>query len=323
MFGSDAVSLEVLKEIFKNYDDNNGKIIALEVVSGRRYSEFAGSEFEKWAKDHGLRVHHFQKHDGKKLITNPFPEPGLLVKGGFDLAVVASFPHRLPDSYLSQFPLGALNMHPSLLPQYRGPAPIYRAMLDGQTETGISIATVEKTIDTGKILLREPFSIPPDTKYENVMRTMAWKGAKLMRRAVENYDELLASAKDQQYYIDNGEEATYAAKVSQTELRWKEMTTAEIHKLFLVLGHIGLYTYLTRTKGRIRQIRFEDILKIDPEKVSSTVDLTTAVPPGTIKYDKGNRMLLVRCADGWIGTTKRLWRIMAFLELTSLRMDTF
>ena len=153
MFGSDGVSLEVLKELFKNFDDNEGKIAALEVVSGRKYSEFEASEFERYAKDHGLRVHHFHEHDGSKWNVSPFPEPGLLVKGGFDLAVVASFPHRIPDDYLSQFSMGAINMHPSLLPRYRGPAPVYRAMLDGESESGITIATVDKNIDTGFFFL--------------------------------------------------------------------------------------------------------------------------------------------------------------------------
>ena len=149
MFGSDGVSLEVLKELFKNFDDNEGKIAALEVVSGRKYSEFEPSEFESFAKDHGLRVHHFHEHDGAKWKVSDFPEPGLLVKGGFDLAVVASFPHRIPENYLNQFSLGAINMHPSMLPKYRGPAPVYRAMLEGEEESGISIITVEKSIDTG------------------------------------------------------------------------------------------------------------------------------------------------------------------------------
>eukprot|EP00009_Paramoeba_aestuarina_P000130 CAMPEP_0201509828 /NCGR_PEP_ID=MMETSP0161_2-20130828/2764_1 /ASSEMBLY_ACC=CAM_ASM_000251 /TAXON_ID=180227 /ORGANISM="Neoparamoeba aestuarina, Strain SoJaBio B1-5/56/2" /LENGTH=384 /DNA_ID=CAMNT_0047904891 /DNA_START=107 /DNA_END=1258 /DNA_ORIENTATION=- len=301
MFGSDGVSLEVLKELFKNFDDNNGKISALEVVSGRKYSEFEPSEFERYAKDHGLRVHHFQHHDGSKWKTNEFPQPGLLVKGGFDLAVVASFPHRIPESYLNQLSLGAINMHPSMLPRYRGPAPVYRAMLDGVEESGISIATVEKTIDTGKILMREPFTMPPEESYENVLRVMAWKGARMTVEAVENYDTLIKNAKTQQEYIDSGEEATYAPKVSPTEILWKDMTVEQIHRYFLVLGHVGLYTWLPRSRGRLRQIHFEKIEKIDPKNISQEVDLTTSNPPGTIKYDKANQVLLVRCADGWIG----------------------
>ena len=78
----------------------------------------------------------------------------------FDLAVVVSFGHFLSPLLLSCFNYGAINMHPSLLPKYRGAAPIYHTILNDEKETGVSIIDVHpKTIDGGDILLQKKMVI--------------------------------------------------------------------------------------------------------------------------------------------------------------------
>ena len=81
---------------------------------------------------------------------------------GADAAVVAAYGLILPRPILSAPRLGCLNVHASLLPRWRGAAPIQRALLAGDRETGITIMQIEEGLDTGPILLQETVPVAPD-----------------------------------------------------------------------------------------------------------------------------------------------------------------
>ena len=87
--------------------------------------------------------------------------------------VVAAYGLILPQAVLDQPRFGCLNIHASLLPRWRGAAPIQRALLAGDAETGVCIMQMEAGLDTGPVLLREAFAIQP----EDTMRrcTTAWR----------------------------------------------------------------------------------------------------------------------------------------------------
>lgn len=79
-----------------------------------------------------------------------------------DLIIVAAYGKILPKKFLDVAKLGCINVHPSLLPKYRGASPIQNAILNGETETGISIMLMDAGMDTGPVLATRPFSIDPD-----------------------------------------------------------------------------------------------------------------------------------------------------------------
>mgnify|MGYP001579732007 CR=1 FL=1 len=104
-----------------------------------------------------------------------------------DLCVVAAYGKILPTLYLDVPKYGFINVHPSLLPKYRGPSPVQTAILNGDTETGASIMVVDKEVDHGPILASVKYTVP-DTKYHTEIATDIFKlGAELLIEILPKY----------------------------------------------------------------------------------------------------------------------------------------
>lgn len=104
---------------------------------------------------------------------------------GFDLFVLASYGRILPDALLEVPRLGALNVHPSLLPKYRGATPIQSAILNGDTETGVSIMLMDAGMDTGDIVLQRTVPIDNAETYGELHDRLAAFGAALLGEALD------------------------------------------------------------------------------------------------------------------------------------------
>jgi methionyl-tRNA formyltransferase len=104
---------------------------------------------------------------------------------GFDLFVLASYGRILPKELLALPRLGALNVHPSLLPKYRGATPIQTALRNGDTETGVTIMLMDAGMDTGDIVLSERVPIGPGETYGDLHDRLAFVGADLLGRAID------------------------------------------------------------------------------------------------------------------------------------------
>lgn len=101
-----------------------------------------------------------------------------------DAVVVACFPERLPAALLDLAPLGALNLHPSLLPRDRGPSPIFWALHRGARETGVTVHLMDAAFDTGPILRQRSVPIPEGVRHDDLERTLAVAGADLLVEAL-------------------------------------------------------------------------------------------------------------------------------------------
>jgi methionyl-tRNA formyltransferase len=101
-----------------------------------------------------------------------------------DVICVACFPQRLPRALLTLPPLGCLNLHPSLLPAYRGPSPGFWVLRNGEPYTGVTIHLMDEHLDTGDILLQQAFEIPEGISSAALEQECATLGAPLMARAV-------------------------------------------------------------------------------------------------------------------------------------------
>jgi methionyl-tRNA formyltransferase len=102
-----------------------------------------------------------------------------------DLGVVAAYGKILTDAILAVPRLGMINVHGSLLPSYRGAAPVHRAIIDGETSTGITIMRVVKALDAGPMLAKDHRPIGPDETSEEVERDLASIGARLLVAVVD------------------------------------------------------------------------------------------------------------------------------------------
>jgi methionyl-tRNA formyltransferase len=133
---------------------------------------------------------------------------------GPDALIVAAYGLILPKAVLDVPRLGAINIHASLLPRWRGAAPIQRALLAGDRETGISIMRMEAGLDTGPVLLREALPILPDDTAETLHDRLATLGARLVVAALEGLANGALVATPQP--VDG---VTYAAKLDKQEAR--------------------------------------------------------------------------------------------------------
>lgn len=104
-----------------------------------------------------------------------------------DYAIVVSFGYILPDDILCQLPGRFINLHSSLLPKYRGPAPIHSAIISGDAEIGNSIMVLESEVDSGPVLATEPYSISSTSQFSDVHDLLATKGAKLLVSTIKSH----------------------------------------------------------------------------------------------------------------------------------------
>jgi methionyl-tRNA formyltransferase len=141
---------------------------------------------------------------------------------GLDAAVVVAYGLLLPKPILAAPRLGCLNIHASLLPRWRGAAPIQRALMAGDTETGVTIMQMDEGLDTGPMLLQERVSIEPDDDAGVLHDKLASAGARLILRAL---DGLSAGALTVQPQPSSG--ATYAAKLARDDERLDWRRSAE------------------------------------------------------------------------------------------------
>ncbi|MGH8661138.1 MAG: methionyl-tRNA formyltransferase [Burkholderiales bacterium] len=133
--------------------------------------------------------------------------------------VVAAYGLILPPPLLALPPRGGLNVHASLLPRGRGAAPIQRALLAGDTSTGITIMQMDEGLDTGPILLQEAIAIAPDDTAGSLHDKLAALGARLLVRTLEAWPAPVAQ---------DGNAATYAARIGrgEAEIDWREPAVA-------------------------------------------------------------------------------------------------
>ncbi len=122
-----------------------------------------------------------------------------------DLFVVVAFGHILPETLLDLPRIGAINIHASLLPKYRGPAPIQWAIINGERETGVTTMFMDKGLDTGDILLSTKTEITPDDTSATLHDRLAVLGADLLVRTLNGFE-----TKDIKPVPQDHTKATYA-----------------------------------------------------------------------------------------------------------------
>ena len=133
------------------------------------------------ARAHGLPV--FQP----ERLRDPAVAETLRQRGP-DLGVVAAYGKLIPGDLLRLPRLGMINIHASLLPKYRGAAPVHRAVIDGEAETGVTIMQMVEALDAGDMLAKAVRPIGPDETSEDVERALAEDGARLLLDVLERLE---------------------------------------------------------------------------------------------------------------------------------------
>lgn len=258
--------------------ENNSNVVAVVTVpdkpAGRGQKQTA-SPVKIYAESQGIPV----------LQPEKLKDPAFLeALRGYraDLQVVVAF-RMLPEVVWNMPPKGTFNLHSSLLPQYRGAAPINWAIINGETETGVTTFFIEKDIDTGKIIFQDKEPISPDdnvgTLYERLMR----KGASLVVKTVEAIQEGNYPQEPQ----SEPENLRLAPKIFREtcEIDWNK-PTMEIHNFVRGLSpYPAAWTTLNGLSCKIYK--------------TSPVESGAEAAPGEFDTDQKS-YLHFRTADGWL-----------------------
>ncbi|MCC5978251.1 MAG: methionyl-tRNA formyltransferase [Salinarimonas sp.] len=205
-----------------------------------------------------------------------------------DVFVVVAYGMILPQAVLDLPPLGCLNLHASALPRWRGAAPIQRAVMAGDAETGVAVMKMEAGLDTGPVGMVETVPIDPEMTAGELHDRLMILGADLMVRA------LAALSRDALDFKPQPEEGvSYAAKITNgdAEITWT-MPARRIHDQVRGLSPFpGAFFMADCSKG---QGRGPERVKLLRTRVES--ETGTQAAPGTLLDEEG----LVACAEGTI-----------------------
>lgn len=201
---------------------------------------------------------------------------------GAEAAVVVAYGLILPQAVLDAAPRGCLNIHASALPRWRGAAPIQRAIMAGDAETGVCIMQMEAGLDTGPVLLRAAVPIGPQDTAGTLHDRLAALGATLIVEALKRIDMLTPVPQPEAG-------ATYAAKIDKTEARvdWtRPAARVDVH----IRG-------LSPAPGAWAEIAGERVKLLGCERAAG------AGPPGAVLGNAGDA-LTVACGEGAVRITR-------------------
>ncbi|EKE25006.1 MAG: hypothetical protein ACD_5C00331G0007 [uncultured bacterium] len=166
-----------------------------------------------------------------------------------DLVIVAAYGKIIPSSALEIPGFGCINVHVSLLPKYRGPSPIQNALLNGETETGITIMLMDEGVDTGDILMQEKVAILPNDNTQTLTEKLSQKGADTLLKTIPLWIEQKIEPAPQ----DNSK-ATFCELIEREDGRiYWNLSAEEIFNRWRALTPWpGIFTYLEGGSGLIR-----------------------------------------------------------------------
>ncbi len=181
-----------------------------------------------------------------------------------DIIIVAAYGLILPKEVLNLPPFGCVNVHPSLLPEHRGPSPIPFTILAGGRESGVSIMLMDEGVDTGPVLKQQSLPIDAEDTAETLTRKLAEMGGSLLLRVLPDWFDGKIKPVPQ-----NNSQATYSKMINKGdgEIYWQSSTAAEIWlKVRAFYPWPGCYT---RWRGKLLRILKAKMLDIQeaPGKV--------------------------------------------------------
>ncbi len=206
-----------------------------------------------------------------------------------DVMVVAAYGQILPINTLQTPKFGCINIHASLLPRWRGAAPIERAILSGDKETGISIMQMNEGLDTGDVLLTQKHLISNNETSQSLTESLSSIGAELILETLDRLNELPAIPQ-------NNDDATYAKKISKVEAQIDWSQSAE--NISLMIRAFNPRP-IAKTNAKAKQFEKKVIRIIEAE----TVQYESSKTPGTI-VELGKGICYVATGNGILNLIK-------------------
>lgn len=175
--GTPEFAVETLKALVENHFNVVAVVTQPDKAVGRHQTEVQPSEVKKYALEHHLPVLQPEKMKDPEFVE-------ALRSYQANLQVVVAF-RMLPEVVWDMPKYGTFNVHAALLPQYRGAAPINWAVINGETQTGVTTFFLDKDIDTGRVIMQKPFDIPDTADVEYVYDGLMHLGAEICLETIQ------------------------------------------------------------------------------------------------------------------------------------------
>eukprot|EP00948_MAST-09A_sp_MAST-9A-sp1_P001079 g1079.t1 len=275
----------------------------------RSKRKMRGSELRHFAMANSTSIKNI--YNAPPFHPNDFMEESS--QGDYDLAIVASFGYFIPADVLAKFPEGGINVHPSLLPKYRGASPIQHALLNGDKKTGVSIIEVHpRKFDAGDILRQDELGERIDTDsmmFSNLHEKLAKLGGNALVNVLANLSDIRnnisiekegASPMSSGVTKGNRIDAPKIVRADAT-INWERFDNLNIYHRWRALSETwGIHTYLKR-KRVVTGVQLHKLRLPSKEEMAYAVSEIwggDAKRPeyGDCKYDKGlTKALWIAC----------------------------
>ncbi|KPM36304.1 hypothetical protein AK830_g10275 [Neonectria ditissima] len=296
--GSDEFSCASLRAVYEEHSRNRGLIESLDVMvlppkrMGRGYKEIREVPCKVLAEKLGLTTHQRETFTKWEL-----PE-------ATNLVIAVSFGLFVPPRILRSAKYGGLNVHPSLLPDLRGPAPIHHAILQGRKYTGVSLQTLDdKAFDHGTVLAQTPYPgipIPPGATVQELTTQLAPIGAQMLVQGLRD-GVYIPSRQSGGWKAEEleGKDLVHAPKVNKADgqVDWTQWTAEDFARRTRVLGSV--WTRAVNKKGEVKRLILQDI---ETASVDGSMEigalLSFAETPGIDSDDARHQRPVTDLGDG-------------------------
>ncbi len=264
--GTPEFAVTILQGLLTTTHDIVGVITAPDRPAGRG-QKIRKSAVKEFAEDQNLHI----------LQPTNLKDPNFqeeLASLGADLQIIVAF-RMLPKAVWQMPPLGTFNLHASLLPQYRGAAPINWALINGETTTGVTTFFIDEKIDTGAILMKEETSIDPNENVGNLHDRLMHLGSDLVLKTVQAIanDQVTTTIQPQEAQL----KTAYKLHNENTKIDWSQ-SRENIHNLIRGLNpYPGAWCYLDNNEQTYRIKVYNAFAKAYSEEIPKQESGTISV----------------------------------------------
>lgn len=288
--GTPDIARESLDKLYNSGFEICGVVTAPDRPGGRGM-KLISSPVKEYAIEKNIKV--FQP---EKIVNNTEFKDEIKSLNP-DLVCVVAYGVILPKSFLKIPSLGCINLHPSILPNYRGPAPIQWAILNGDKTTGVTIMYLNEKMDAGDIITQEEVEIDEDETTGDLWNRLSEIGSNLLRQVVKNIENGKIERTPQP------EEFTLAPMLNKemAKIDWQSQDVTKIKNLVRGLNPImGTYTFLNSKK-----VKFWKVQKLNKEEYLEIVDNFEHLDyektkNGTVLFSNEKKGLFIKAENGVI-----------------------
>jgi len=290
--GTPDFALESLKCLYEASYDIIGVVTNVDKPKGRGMKMIA-TPVKEYAIEKGLKVYQPEK------VKNNLEFIDEIKTLNPDLIVVVAYGKILPKEILDIPKYGCINVHASLLPKYRGAAPIQWAVLNGDKLTGVTTMYMDVGMDTGDIILKEETKIGENETTGELWDRLSKIGGELLIKTIE---EIQAGTAPR---IKQPEDFTMAPMLNKemAKIDWENKTAVEIKNLVRGLNPImGAYTFLNDKKikfWKVEVITNEELIELFPELEEYSFKIKE-LDAGTVMFASDKKGLFIKANDGII-----------------------